>query len=184
MAQQSTLYDFQISLSNVDRAIEQQLSFKVPRHPSESMERLWLRVLAYCWLWEDRLTFGPGLSDPDTPDLETRDYTGVVTRWVRVGKADPAKVQRAIDQNGNAQVSVLFETPERLAAFVAEAASAGLTRVAKAQLAAVDADFLATLASEDTRRSKLTLTLVGDHFYADRGADSFDGALTHGSFPR
>lgn len=184
MAQAATLYDFQVTLSNVDRSIDQQLSFKVARHPSETMERVWLRVLAFCWLWEDRLAFGPGLGDPDTPDLETRDYTGQVTRWVRVGKAEPTKIQRAIDQNGSAQVCVLFDGPARLEAFLAEAVAAKLTRVGKAQLAAVDPELLTALAADDTRRTRLTLTLVGDHFYLDRGGTSLDGPLTRGALPR
>jgi uncharacterized protein YaeQ len=181
MALAATLYDFQLTLSHVDRAIDQQLSFKVARHPSETLERVWLRVLAYCWQWDERLTFGPGLSDPDTPDLEARDYTGQVTRWIRVGKADPQKIQRAVDQNPHAKVAVLFEAPVRMQAFLAEAAVAKTSRVAKAELAAVDPELLSSLAAVDERRSKLTVTLVGDHFYLDRGGKSFDGPLTHGA---
>lgn len=182
MAAPSTLYDFQLSLSNVDRGIDQQLAFKLARHPSELMERVWLKVLAYAWLWEERLAFGPGLGDPDAPDLETRDYTNVVTRWVRVGKADPAKLQRMVDQNANAKVSVLFESPERQAAFLAEAAAAKLNRLAKAEFAAIDADLLAALAEKEDRRTKLTVTLTDDHFYLDRDGDSLDGPLVRGVF--
>jgi uncharacterized protein YaeQ len=177
-----TLYDFQIALSNVDRAIDQpQLGIKVARHPSETMQRVWLRVMAYCWLWEERLTFGKGLSDPDSPDLEARDDTQLVRRWVRVGKADPAKVQRAVDQNPHAKVTVLFESPERLEAFLAEAKEAETTRVARAELAALDADLLRELARFESRRIKLSLTLVGDHFYVDCDGKSFDGPLTRGA---
>ena len=183
MALASTLYDFQIALSNVDRGIDQQLSFKVARHPSETMERVWLRVLAYCWLWEDRLVFGPGLGDPDAPDLETRDYTGLVTRWVRVGRADPARVQRAVDQNGSAKVCVLFDAPARMEAFLAEVATEKLHRVSKATLAAIDPELLEALASEEARRVKLVVTLSGDHFYLDRDGSSFDGPLTHARAP-
>jgi uncharacterized protein YaeQ len=182
MAAPSTLYDFQLSLSNVDRGVDQQLAFKLARHPSELMERVWLKVLAYAWLWEERLAFGPGLGDPDAPDLETRDYTNVVTRWVRVGKADPAKLQRTVDQNANARVSVLFESPERQAAFLAEATTAKLNRLAKAELAAIDPDLLAALAAREDRRTKLTVTLTDDHFYLDRDGDSFDGPLVRGVF--
>jgi uncharacterized protein YaeQ len=179
MALAPTLYDFQISLSQVDRAIDQpQLGLKVARHPSETMQRVWLRVLAYCWLWEERMTFGKGLGEPDAPDLECRDYTGLVTRWVRVGKADPLKLQRAIDQNPHARVSVLFESVERLEAFITEARAAQAARVAKAELAAVDAGLLSALSSFDTRRIKLSLTFVGDHFYAECDGQSFDGPLT------
>ncbi len=182
MAAPSTLYDFQLSLSNVDRGVDQQLAFKLARHPSEVMERVWLKVLAYAWLWEERLTFGPGLGDPDAPDLETRDYTNLVTRWVRVGKADPAKVQRMVDQNANAQISVLFESAERQAAFLAEATAAKLNRLVKAEFAAIDAELLSALAASEERRTKLTVTLTDDHFYIDRDGDSFDGPLVRGTF--
>ncbi len=175
-----TLYDFQIALSHVDRKVDLPLGFKVARHPSETMQRVWLRVLAYCWQWEERLQFGPGLSDPDTPDLETRDYTGRLTRWVRVGKADPLKVQRAVDQNGQAAVVVLFESPERMATFLAEARDAGAARLVKAELAAVDGPLLRALGEIDVRRNQVALTFVGDHFYLDCNGQSLDGPLTRG----
>ncbi len=182
MAQTSILYDFQIALSNVDRKVEEQLSFKLPRHPSELMERSWLKVMAYCWLWEERLQFGPGLGEPDAPDLETRDYTNVVTRWVRVGKGDPAKIQKAVDQNANGKVCVLFESAERQAAFFSEASEAKLSRLVKAEFAAIDAALLKELSALNERRHKLTVTLAGDHFYVDTGGKTFDGPLVLGSF--
>ena len=182
MALTAILYDFQIALSNVDRSVEQELSFKLARHPSELMERSWLKVMAYCWLWEERLTFGPGLSDPDAPDLETRDYTNLVTRWVRVGKADPLKLQKAVDQNANAKVCMLFESEERQAQFFLDAAAAKATRLVKAEFAALDAGFLRELAAMEERRQKLTVTLSGDHFYVDCGGQTLDGPLVRGSF--
>jgi len=72
---------------------------------------------------------------------------------------------------------VLFESAERLSAFVALAATEQLTRVAKAQLASVDADFLAELASDESRRIKATVTLSGDHLSIDRNGETLDGPL-------
>lgn len=182
MAQAPTLYDFQIALSNVDRAIDQpQLGMKVARHPSETMERLWLRVIAFCLHWEERLAFGPGLSDPDTPDIECRDYTGRVTRWIRVGKADPAKIKRAVEQNADAKVAVLFESQQRMDAFLTEAREAKSTSVARADLAAIGSELLSALGKIDERRIKVSLTFVGDHLYIDCGGESFDGPLTRGA---
>lgn len=182
MAQAPTLYDFQIALSNVDRAIDQpQLSMKVARHPSETMERLWLRVLAFGLHWEERLTFGPGLSDPDTPDLECRDYTGRLTRWIRVGKAEPLKIKRAVDQNADAKVAVLFESGQRMETFLAEAREAKASSVSRAEFAAVDGKLLSELGGMDERRIKVSLTFVGDHVYVDCGGESFDGPIMRGT---
>ena len=178
MALTAILYDFEIALSNSDTRVLEELSFKLARHPSETMQRAWLRVLAYCWLWEERLVFGSGgVSDGDTPDLQTRDLTNQLTRWVRVGKADPVKVQKVIDQNSHAKVHVLFESPERQAAFFEEAAAAKLSRLSKGDFAAVDSELLKSLSALDERRHKLKVTVIEDHFYVDTGKQTFDGPL-------
>ena len=49
---------------------EQALSFKVARHPSETAERTWLRVLAFAWKWREGLAFGPGLCEPEAPEAD------------------------------------------------------------------------------------------------------------------
>jgi len=176
------LHDFDIALSQVDLGLEQRLSVKTARHPSETLDRLWLRVLTYCLFWEDRLAFGPGLADPDEPDLQATDLTGVRTLWVRIGKPDPAKVQKAADQNNRARIAVVFDSPERMDAFIAAGRDAGLGRLGRVELCAIDPELTSALAEVDERRTKVSVTFVGDQFYVDRGGRTFEGALTRKSF--
>ena len=178
MALAPTLHDFEVVLSHVERSLDAKLTVRTARHPSETMERVWLRLLAYCLFHEERLTFGPGLGEPEAPDLETRDLTGRLTRWIRVGKADPAKIQRVADQNADAAVAVLFESPAKLEAFLAEARGGSLSRMGDVELIAADPALLAALGALDGRRAKLSLTLVGDHAYFDVGGTVCDGPLT------
>ncbi len=181
MAQAPTLYDFEIALSHVDRSLDAKLNLRVARHPSETFARVWLRVLAACLFHEERLVSGKGLSDPDQPDLEVRDLTGDLTLWIRVGKAEPRTLQKVVDQNGRARVAVLFESPQRLEAFLGEARDGKLHRLARAELRAVDPELLSALAAKEDRRSKASVTIVGDHFYVERAGESVDGPLTHGA---
>ncbi len=181
MALTAALYDFDVALSHVDVGLQAALDVRIARHPSETLERVWLRLLAYCWLHQERIAFGPGLSDPDAPDLYADDLTGQKALWVRVGRPEPARLQREADRAGKARVAVLFESPARLASFVAAARDAGLSRLARAELAAVDPALLSELAGRDERRSRLAMTIVGDHVYVQRGAQAVDGPLTRGS---
>ena len=178
MALTSTLYDLDVELSHVDRKLQLRMQVRTARHPSETLDRVWLRVLGYCWLYEERLAFGPGLSDPDPPDLRADDLTGQTTLWVRVGRPDPAKLQREADRAGRARVVALFDSPQRLDAFVEAARQAGLSRLAKVELAAFDAGLLAGLSAKDERRVRLGVTIVGDHLYVDRAGESLDGPIT------
>ena len=142
------------------------------------MDRVWLRVLAYAWQWSARLESGAGLSDPDAADLQATSLTGDVTHWVRVGKADPGKIQRIVDHHHGAKVAVLFESPLRLSQFLA--ASTEFPRSRAAELCVVDPVFLAALAANEQRRQRAAITLVGDHFYVDRDGVAVDGPLTRG----
>ena len=181
MALAPVLYDFDVTLSHVDRSLDQRLLIKAARHPSESMPRLWLRVLAYCWQWEERIGFGPGLAEPETPDLEVLDLTGERTLWIRVGKAEPGKIQRVADRNSGSRVLVLFDSPARLDAFVQAAREEEVRRLERVELVAVDPALLAALSESEERRWKLSLTIVGEHLYVETAGRSFDGPLSRGS---
>lgn len=183
MALAPTLHEFDVALSNVDAGVERRITVRAARHPSESLDRLWLRLLAYCWLWEEGIEFGPGLSEPDAPDLFARDLTGEERLWVRVGRPDPARVQVEADRHPRARVVVLFDSPRRLQAFAAAAAEQGLARLGRVELAAVDPRLLAGLAEVAERRVRLTLTIVGDHLYVDLGGRTADGPLARANVP-
>ncbi len=180
MAQAPVLHDFDVELNHVDRRLEKQLHVRTARHSSETMSRVWLRLVAFCMQWEERLAFGPGLSDPDAPDLLATDLTGQTTLWMRVGKADPAKVQRAADQNSRARIVVLFESAQRMEQFAQAARDEKLTRLGRVELAAAPEELLAQLATSEDRRAKIGLTIVGDHFYLQRDGESLDGPLVRG----
>jgi len=180
MALGATLYDFDVELCHVERNLQKRLALRAARHPSETLDRLWLRVLAYCWLYEERIAFGPGLSLPDSPDLYAQSLTGEKTLWARVGKPDPERLGREADRVAQAKVAVLFESPERLQAFLKGARERGLTRLERAELASVEPSFLSELAKIDERRTRLALTIVGDHFYVERAGRVIDGPLVRG----
>jgi uncharacterized protein YaeQ len=182
MAQAPTLYQFDLALNHTDRGVSETLSVRTARHPSETLERVWLRVLAYAWHWQERIEFGPGLSDPDAPDLVATDLRGEVRLWVRVGKAtDAAKIQRTADQHSRADVAVFFESPERMQTFIDTAHREQLGRLGRVALAAVDPALVTALAGDDERRTRAQITIAGDHFYIERKDQTFDGAITRGT---
>lgn len=177
MALPSTLHHFDLRFSQADRGVEGEAALKVARHPSETMERVWLRVLAYAWKWREGISLGPGLCEPDAPDLVAAAPGGSASLIVRVGRPDPARVERDVNQNAGAEVAVLFDGPRRLAAFLTEARERGLARALAADLAAVDGPVLAELAAFDERRIKAVVTLVADHLYLDVRGRTLDGPL-------
>ena len=86
-----------------------------------------------------------------------------------------------MNRNAGADVAVLFESPRRLEAFLAEARAERFSRAAAADLAAVDPAFLAELGAREERRIKASVTLVADHLYVEVGGRTLDAPLHRGS---
>lgn len=177
MALPSVLHHVDLKLADVDRGVEQALALKVARHPSETIDRMWLRILALAWQWQEGIGFGPGLCEPEAPDVLAARPDGTPAVVVRVGRPDVERIARDVARSAGARVAVLFEGPRWMEGFVAEAEERGVERLARAELAAVDPPLLAALARHDGRRVRGELTLVGDHLYLTVDAESLDGPL-------
>lgn len=95
MALKSTIFKLDLQLADLDRHHYADYPLTLARHPSETDERLMVRVLAFALHADERLTFGKGLSDDDEPDLWRRDLTGAIEQWIEVGLPDERRLRRA-----------------------------------------------------------------------------------------
>jgi uncharacterized protein YaeQ len=183
MALSAERREVKLQLSHVDRGVELERSLILSRHPSESLERVTLRVLAFCLLADETLESAPGgLSEGDNPDLLARDPTGQLVTWVRCGGADLELVRKVVNHNAQATVHVVFSRPDRQAAFAAEVAGRGAPPRGwdRVNLWLVDRPLVQALAGREDTRQRWTVTVVGDHLYVDNGAGSFDGPASRG----
>jgi uncharacterized protein YaeQ len=177
--------EYRLVLSNVDRGISLPHGYPLvlSRHPTETLEHLTLRVLAWALLYEERLEFGPGVGASDAPDLMATDLIGKTTIWVACGDVSPKLTQRILQHNRQAAVHVVFGSSHGREAFLAEVASWG-TRLPRGwerlSLWSFDPRLVAALSANDSLRQRWTLTLVGDHIYADTGPLVVDGAIRRG----
>jgi len=90
-----TIYKFRISLSDLNRHYYDTLNLTVALHPSETIERMMVRVLAYCINAQDQLTFTKGLSEVDEPDLWVRSYDDKTTLWIDIGEPSVERIKKS-----------------------------------------------------------------------------------------
>lgn len=95
MALKPTIYKFAISLADIDRSRFEDLQLTVALHPSETIERMLVRVLARCLEDEEDLTFTGGLSETDTPDLWRHTPDGRIQTWIDVGEPAVERLRKA-----------------------------------------------------------------------------------------
>jgi len=95
MALKATVCKAELQIADMERNYFHDHALTIARHPSETDERMMVRVLTYAMHADEQLVFGRGLSDDDEPDLWLKDLTGVIKLWIEVGQPDEKRMRRA-----------------------------------------------------------------------------------------
>lgn len=95
MALNATIYKAVLQIADMDRQYFQDHALTLARHPSETDERMMVRVLAFALHAHEALAFGRGVGAEDEPALWQRDLTGTIDLWVEIGQPDERTLRRA-----------------------------------------------------------------------------------------
>jgi len=95
MALKATIYKAELQIADMDRNYYAGHALTLARHPSETDERMMVRLLAFALHAHDALAFGQGLSTEDEPDLWQKDLTGAIELWIDVGLPEEKLIRRA-----------------------------------------------------------------------------------------
>ncbi len=95
MALPPTIYKASIELSDIDRQSYQNLQTTLARHPSETAERVVLRLLAYALWYEEGLEFTRGICIGDEPDLWVKSSDDQIRLRIEVGLPDADRLLKA-----------------------------------------------------------------------------------------
>jgi uncharacterized protein YaeQ len=105
MAQKATIFRAELAVADMDRGYFATHVLTLARHPSETDERMMVRLLAFALNANDALAFGRGLSTEDEGDLMQRDLTGALERWIDVGLPDEKSLRKA---SGRAEHVIVY----------------------------------------------------------------------------
>jgi uncharacterized protein YaeQ len=95
MAVKATVFRAELQVSDMDRHYYATHALTLARHPSETDERLMVRLLAFALYADDRLEFGRGLSSDDEPDLWRKSRSGEIELWIDLGQPDDSRIRKA-----------------------------------------------------------------------------------------
>ncbi len=118
MALKAIIYKATIQLSDIDRGVYGDHDLTIARHPSETDERMLIRLLAFALNVppDDEhgpLTFAKDMWDVDEPALWQKDLTGqIISHWIEVGQPDEKRLMRTTSRVGRVSVySFASSTP-------------------------------------------------------------------------
>jgi uncharacterized protein YaeQ len=160
MALKATIFKAELSIADIDRGYYADHSLRLARHPSETDERMMVRLLAFALHASERLEFGRGLSSEDEADLSERDLTGAIERWIDVGLPDEREVRKAC---GRAREVEVLAYGGRAVELWWESARKTLDRQRTLAVNEVPVEASAALARMADRSMKLQVTIHDGH---------------------
>ena len=95
MALKPTIYKLRISLSDLNRNYYETLNLTIAQHPSETVERMMVRVLAFCINAQQDLIFTKGVSVAEEPDIWARTFDDQISIWIDVGEPSVDRIKKA-----------------------------------------------------------------------------------------
>jgi uncharacterized protein YaeQ len=104
MALRATIFKAELQVSNIDSAYYANHSLTLARHPSETDERMMVRLLAFALNAGEALEFGNGIATFDESDLVQKDLTGEIELWIDVGLPDERDVRKACGRAGRVMI--------------------------------------------------------------------------------
>ena len=165
MALTATVYNLRIELADIDRGVYEKLDLRVARQPSETVEYMLMRILAYCLEYGDGIVLTEGVAAGDEPAVMIRDLTGKITAWIEVGTPSPERLHRGHKLAGRAAVYTHRDARK----LHKDLAAANIHRAADIPVHAFDQKFVEELAGLLERRSELSLSITERELYGEIG---------------
>lgn len=156
MALKATIHKVQLQVADMDRHYYADHALTVARHPSETDERMMVRLLAFARHAHESLAFGRGVSTEDEPDLWLKDLTGAIELWIQLGQPDEKSLRRAC---GRARQVVLYTYSGHGADLWWEPLAGKLAGLDNLTVIDVAADSVRALAGLAARNMSLNATL-------------------------
>ena len=112
MAIKATVYKAELQISDMDRHYYQAHALTLAQHPSETLQRMMIRLLIFAIHADEKLEFTRGLSSDDEPDLWQKSDDGEIDVWIDLGQPDEKRIRKAC---GRAKAVYIYSYSQRSA---------------------------------------------------------------------
>jgi len=168
MALKPTIYKAQIELADSDRNCFESLSLTLAKHPSETLERMVVRLLAYCLSCTRGLEFTKGISTADEPDLWVHSDSSEIQNWIEVGHPETPRLRKAC---GRARLVTVYAFAKSTPTWW-RLNSEAMNALPHLQVWQLDWPEVQAAANLIDRTVQLNVSIVGGIIYLDNGSAS------------
>lgn len=176
----STIYNFEIDLSDTDRGVYEKFDLRIAQHPSETVEHLLTRVLAYCLEYAEGIRLSNGIAEPDEPSLSVRDLTGRLLAWIDIGAPSAERVHKASKAAERVAVYTHKDPEQVMRGWSGER----IHRLEEVELYSFPRGLLEDLQGHLKRRMAFALSKTGEDLYLTVGDETLEAPVERHSYGR
>jgi uncharacterized protein YaeQ len=159
------IYSFRIDLTHTERSGNDDLRFKVPKHPNETMEELLAHVLALTHFYRSGVELSKDRLNPDSPTAFRMDLTGGLLDWMYVGAPEGKLLKRCLRISPRPRLAVYFINQEQVTRFCRELRGSTENWVEHVEFWLLPEALLTELAPQIRSRVQWGLTYADEQIY-------------------
>jgi len=166
MALSATIFKVSLQISDLDRNLYADYELTLARHPSETDQRMMVRLLAFALHADERLSFTRGLCVDEEPELWQKNLRDEIELWIDVGLPDERRVRKACHR---AKQVCLYLYGGRVVAPWWQRNADKLQRFANLKVVELTDEATDGLAGLVARSMQLSCTIQDDELWLDDG---------------
>lgn len=172
MAKNSTIYKANLSVSDMNRNYYYDHQLTLACHPSETTERMMMRILAFALNAHENLSPAGGISEADEPDLWQKDLTGAIELWIEVGQPDERRILKACGRSTTVKIYTYGSKPK----LWFDTVESKISKAKNVSILSISSDSSKALAELAERSMDLQVTIDHDEIWmrSDKGEVSVD----------
>lgn len=180
MALKATIYKTDITISDMDRGYYNSHSLTIAQHPSETIERMMLRIAVFALHAGEYMAFTRGISDDEEPDLWQKNFSDEIEQWIELGEPDEKRLRKAC---GRAATVWLYSYGGNSADMWWQGMEGKVGRFEHLNIFRVDSATLAELAALCERSMQLNATVQDGTLWlsSEKGSVAFTPQRLYGS---
>lgn len=171
MALKATIFKAVVNVSDLDRGVYLEQTLTLARHPSETDERMMVRLLAWVLNADPQLEFTKGLCADDEPELWHKELHGAVAHWIEVGLPDEKRLKKACNRAGRVS---LYAYGARAAQVWRQQNSTQLAKLGNLSLFFIPDELSQALAAQAERTMNWQATISDGTVWLSSGDFSID----------
>ena len=175
MALKATIFKTTLQIANMDRHYYHDHHFTIARHPSETDERMMVRLLAFALNANEELTFTRGISSEDEPDLWKKSLSDEIELWIDLGQPDEKRIKKACARSSEV---IIYCFSSRSAPIWWQQINGKLKRFRNLSVIYLQADATRKLSDMVERQMQLQYSIQDSEVWVSNGNESLEIAVT------